>query len=148
MEIPDRVPCPNCGAANFRSSTVCWQCGQPLVPEASPRDDSGAASPELLSSLSQPCGDVGVPRPDTYPYVLLGFILAALALLCCCCPPLFAIPSIVLGAIAYSRGDRRGLWVIIAGTFALFGGVLISLFGHSFQRQWVPDFAPAPWRRV
>ncbi len=87
---------------------------------------------------------------DTDVFVVLGFIFAALGFTCCCCGPLFAIPSIVLGAIAYSRGDRRGLWVIIAGAVALLAGGGFGVFGYRSvpYHHWGPDRWQGPWQNV
>ena len=67
-------------------------------------------------------------------YIIWGFVLAGLGLFCCGCAA--AIPAIVLGAMALSSGDRRGLWVIIAGALAL---VLPLAF--------IPLMGGFPWQR-
>ena len=90
------------------------------------------------------------PHPDTNAYILWGFILAGLGFVCCCCGPLFSIPAIILGAIAYSRGDQRGLWVIIAGAAALVlcGGANIFGIASGNYNQWIPNGPqnlPGPW---
>lgn len=100
----------------------------------------------------QPPGPPTPPPPrETDPYIIWGFVLAGLGLFCCCCPALFAIPSIILGAIAYSRGDQRGLWVIIAGVVALLGGFGLRFAAAPFRHQWepwVPQGVPIPGRRI
>ena len=90
------------------------------------------------------------PPQDTNTLIILGWVFVVLGLFCCCCPPLFAIPGIVLGIIAYSKGDQRGLWVIIAGAIVLVAGGALSF---TFKpHRWVPYFErewpSVPWRRV
>ena len=92
-----------------------------------------------------------VPPSNTDALILWGFVLAGIGLFCCCCTPVFAIPSIILGAIAYSRGDQRGLWVIIAGVVALLGGITLSSISAPFSHRWMPNLPgnfPGPWRRI
>lgn len=91
-----------------------------------------------------------VPPPsNTDSLILWGWIFAALSLVCCCCPLVFAVPAIILGAIAYSRGDQRGLWVIIAGVVALILGGALGFTART--QRWFPgtDRIPGgPWRWV
>jgi len=89
------------------------------------------------------------PPQDTNAYIIWGFVLAAVGFFCCCCPPIFAIPAIILGAIAYSKGDQRGVWVIIAGIIALIGGGIMSWAVKPFERlPQIQHQFPGPWRRV
>jgi len=88
------------------------------------------------------------PR-DTDALVIWGFVLAGLGLFGCCCLPIFEIPAIILGAIAYSRGDQRGLWVIIAAVVVLLAGGALSITLK--PHRWVPYFEdrwPGQWRRA
>jgi hypothetical protein len=158
-ENPNRVACSKCGAANFPSSANCWQCGEPLrvegtapePPPPGPEPEPGATPP------TPPPSPVYVPptaRQDTETLVIVGFVCAGLGLMgCCCgcCSWVLSITAIVLGAIAYSKGDNRGMWVIIAGAVALVAGVVptvVSLpFQHRFNPPWPGPF-PGPWRNI
>ena len=80
-----------------------------------------------------------------------GFILAALGLVCCCCGQIFSVVAIILGAIAYGKGDHRGMWVIIAGaiSFLITSGLGASyvLMPHMWPHQFRhPDWMNGPWR--
>jgi len=164
-ENPNRIACPKCGAANFPSSTNCWQCGESLrvrqihvertEPESTP---PGSEPPPGTPPPPAPSSPVYIPpgsRQDTDTLVIIGFMLAGLGLFgcCCCCSPLLSVAAIVLGAMAYSRGDNRGLWVIIAGAAALILGIVIPLVTAPFQQfrgPWrnFPGPIPGPWRNI
>jgi membrane protein DedA with SNARE-associated domain len=88
-------------------------------------------------------------RQDTNTFVILGFVFGGLSFICCCCSPIFAIPAIILGAVAYSRGDRRGLWVIILGVAGLVLGSGAGFFWGYYSKpyyHWMPS--PDHWKRV
>lgn len=168
-ENPNRIVCQKCGAANFPSSTNCWQCGEQLRsdrirvehagPEGPPPPEPGPV-PGGTPPPQPPPSPVYVPpvnRRDTDNLVLIGFICAGIGLFgcCCCCSWAFAVAAIVLGAMAYSRGDQRGLWVIIAGAAALVLGIVIPLVSapfRQFQGPWpggrFPGPIPGPWRNI
>lgn len=141
----DRIPCPKCRANNFPTSAVCWNCGQPLHPQQEGAPEEPAAPPQAGPESPSTC-----QANNTDTLVILGFIMAGLAFIACCCSPIFAIPAIILGATAYSRGDQRGLWVIIIGAIALLFGGGFSLLGHFFGRTipYVPYGLPGPLRKV
>ena len=165
-ENSNRIACQKCGAANFPSSANCWQCGEARAvgqirvertdgetPPPAPEPPPGTSPPG-----PEPASPIYVPpagRRDTDNLVLWGFILAGLGFFgcCCCCAPLLSIGAIVLGAMAYSRGDQRGMWVIIAGAVALLsGGVsLLWLPWGNRTGPWngpFPDGIPGPWRHT
>lgn len=84
---------------------------------------------------------------NTDALILWGYILAGLSLFCCCCPYALALPSLVMGIVAYSRGDQRGKWVIIASVIALILSGAFKLTGvsdHQIHR-WVPPQYQGPW---
>lgn len=90
-------------------------------------------------------------RVNTDAYITWGFILAALGFVCCCCGQLFAVASIILGAIAYGKGDQRGMWVMIAGAVSLLisggAGVSYLFVPHMWPHQFRPhDWMNGPWR--
>jgi len=89
----------------------------------------------------QPAPPPGPPRRDTDNLITLGWILVILGFFFCCCGPLFSIPGIILGAIAYSRGDQRGLPIIIVGAVALLFGGGSNLF---WGLHWGPRMR-TPW---
>lgn len=172
-ENPNRIACEKCGAANFPSSANCWQCGEtlrvgqirvertegetPPASEPTPGPQEGMPPPGAPPPGPEP-PPIYVPpasRRDTDNLVLWGFILAGLGLFgcCCCCGPLLSIGAIVLGAMAYSRGDNRGMWVIIAGAVSLLsGGVsLLWLPWGNRTGPWngpFPGPIPGPWRHT
>jgi hypothetical protein len=176
-ESSNRIACAKCGAANFPSSSNCWQCGEALsadqVPEARAEGEFAASTPEPPPGAPPsvepvpavppppepaPSSPVYVPptnRRDTETLVIVGFVLAGLGLIgcCCCCSPLFSVAAIVLGAIAYSKGDNRGIWVIVAGAVALLSGG-VSLIWAPWGRHggpWNGPFPrgfPGPWRNI
>lgn len=140
MTQPDqRITCPHCQAANFPSSEICWRCGRTLQGQAqqTPTPLQGQPEPSQPSgpSFEQP------PRPaDMTTLVVIGFVLAAFSILCCF--PL-GIVSVILGAIAYAKGDGRGIWVIAAGVIGtIIGAVLLGLIA-SLARE-LPTRAPWP----
>ncbi|MCX6376629.1 MAG: hypothetical protein NTU88_11450 [Armatimonadetes bacterium] len=116
-----------------------------------PAEPTPAPEPEAAQPAPQPTPAPPPPGPpqNTNALITWGFVMAGLGLVCCCCGPLFSIAAIVLGIIAYSRGDQRGMWVIITGavTFFLGGGI-----GFTYLRRpqiWQPYFQhqfPGPWR--
>lgn len=157
-ENPNRIACTKCGAANFPSSANCWQCGEPLPTQrtepAPPGPEPGMG--DAPAPPTPPSSPVYVPprnRQDTETLITLGFVFAGLGLIgfCCgCCSWLFSITAIVLGAIAYSKGDSRGLWVIGLAALGLILSVVISLISLPFQQQfrsWPGPF-PGPWRNI
>ncbi|MHB0999535.1 MAG: hypothetical protein ACYC27_09835 [Armatimonadota bacterium] len=90
-------------------------------------------------------------RSDTDTIVLWGFILSGLSYLCCCCcvsyP--FALAGLVLGIIAHSRGDKRGIWIIVLSVTSLvLGGALNFTGGDEQLRQMVPDQLQGPWHNI
>lgn len=123
-ESNDRVQCANCGALNFRSSETCWQCGQPLKAQ----DNQQPETPIIPPVTPQP--GFAQPPPsrqggDTNIYIILGFIFAALGLFCC---PIFGVAGIVMGAIASSKGNKLGIWVIATSVVLLVIYTVIVVF--------------------
>jgi hypothetical protein len=61
----NRVPCPNCGADNFASTAVCWQCGRPIKPKIGQRygPDVPPADPYGRRAAAQQSGNTTGPSP-------------------------------------------------------------------------------------
>lgn len=155
-ETGDRITCPKCGANNFPSSAVCWQCGEPLPqqqkatppPDQQPTSQDGQAPP---SSGQQPPHPGWHPTGDTSIYVVMGFVFVFVGVLMfCCCPVIFSVPGMALGGIAYARGDKLGLVVLIIGgaTIVLYGVFLaIGLVAMPLQDGTRPRW-PMPSRPI
>lgn len=82
--------------------------------------------------------------------IMWGYILAALEVLCCCCPGGFALVSLVLGIVAYVRGDQRGKWVILVAIIILILSGTLKLTG-TWQKQlhqWIPPEYQGPWVNI
>lgn len=153
---PNRTKCSKCGAANFPSSTTCWQCGEPLSVEQQEPSESVAT---VSSDPPVPASPTYVPpadRKETETLVIVGFVLGGLGFFgcCCCCSPLCSIAAIVLGAMAHSKGDSRGMWVIIVGAASLIIGLLPLIwmpFTMPFKGPWPGPFPgpfPGPWKNT
>ncbi len=129
---PNRVVCPYCNANNFPSSEICWRCARQLPSQRIQAEQSQtppASQPPKYQPPTSPMGQYPSSQPSagTRGFIIAGFVFAALSLVCC--PFLFGIISIVLGAIAYNRGDRMGFWVIIAGGIAMIlSAIMLGLF--------------------
>lgn len=55
---------------------------------------------------------------------IVGFVCAALALFFV--PIVFGPAAIVLGILAYRKGDRLGVWAAVAGVVGLVGGIALG----------------------
>ena len=117
----------------------------PPSPEPTPPPEPVQPMPAEAQPVQPPTSEPAPPPPpsagDTNTLIILGWVFVGLGVLfCCCCGPLFAAIGAILGGIAYSRGDQRGLPVLIVGivVFLLGGGSL------AFYRiyHW-----PPPWER-
>lgn len=85
-------------------------------------------------------------RDNTNTLVTWGYVLSILSLFCCCCPYALAIPGLILGIVAYSRGDRRGLWIIIISVTSLVLGGVLNLTGYTNDmRMRLPERYRGPW---
>ena len=135
---------------------------QPVEPEQAPPAPEPTPPPEpvpCIPSAVQPPMPETVPPPpgppppsDTNTLIILGWVFIGLSLLtCCCCAWVFAPVAAVLGGIAYSRGDQRGLWILIIGIvlFVLGGGFLVASRFYHYPAAWdrFPNI-PGPWRRA
>ena len=82
--------------------------------------------------------------------IIWGYILSAVGILFCCCTPLFALPALAMGILAYARGDNRGKGVIIAAVIAIvISGILLG--SGTSQRQihrWVPPQYQGPFINI
>jgi hypothetical protein len=71
---------------------------------------------------------VGTPPPparsDTNLYIILGFVFAVLGI--GCCP--FGLASIVMGIIANNKGNKLGMWVIVAGVVSVILAMGFNIF--------------------
>ncbi|MHB0999536.1 MAG: hypothetical protein ACYC27_09840 [Armatimonadota bacterium] len=144
-ESSDRIQCANCGATNFKSAETCWQCGQPLASQ----QDQSQQTPQIIPPDQQP--EPGQPSPypppasgsDTSIYIILGFIFAVFGFFCC---PI-SLVGIVMGAIAYSKGNKLGIWVIAASVITLILNVaaIIAYFSYVTKMTGGSPFpAPSP----
>jgi hypothetical protein len=150
-ESSDRIPCPHCQASNFPSSSTCWQCGRPM--RSQDQTPQGPAQPPQGPGLPPP--GASSPYPSTLPrsgsnvLIILGWVFAVLALLPSCCGWLFAIIALILGIVAYSQGDKRGLYVIIgAVVIAIISTAAWSALGHYFMNNpppWLRNMPNSPW---
>ena len=125
---------------------------EPEQPEQSPITPEPTPPPE---AVQPPMPEPGLPPPsdtNTNTLIILGWVFAGLSLLsCCCCAWIFGPVAAILGGIAYSRGDQRGLPILIVGIILfLFGGGFwaVSRYTH-YPAPWdrFPDI-PGPWRRA
>ena len=127
---------------------------QPVEPEQTEHPPSPEAAQPAQRPMAEPIPPPpGTPPPsDTNTLIILGWVFIGLSLLtCCCCSYVFGPIAAILGGIAYSRGDQRGLWVLIAGivVFLLGGGFLAASRFYHYPAPWdrFPDI-PGPWRRA
>lgn len=135
------------------------QDGQPEeAPPSEPVAASEAVPAPILEPVEppmpEPIPSPPGPRPpsDTNTLIILGWVFIGLSLLtCCCCAWVFAPVAAILGGIAYSRGDQRGLWILIIGIvlFVLGGGFLAVGRVYHWPQTWerFPNI-PGPWRRA
>ena len=143
----NRIPCPHCQAANLPSSVTCWQCGQPLnAQEGGETPPAGTAgTPNSQDVQSTPSTPGPIPPPvsaapparsngDTSIFIILGFVFSALGLIPSCCGWPFIIAGVVMGIIAFSKGNKVGLWVIGASILALvLNLVVVAYFYHNMM---------------
>ena len=80
---PKTIKCTNCGTENPGSSTVCSNCGSPL-PKVTPVQ---SAAPQVAQPFA------GKAKPKKFPWILVGGILAFLAVCCVVIGALFFIPT-------------------------------------------------------
>lgn len=80
---PTMIKCTNCGTENPGSNTVCSNCGSPL-PKAS-------AVQAIHPNAAQPVA--AKPKAKKFPWILVGGILAFLAVCCVVLGALFFIPT-------------------------------------------------------
>lgn len=82
-------------------------------------------------------------QSDTSIYIILGFVFAGLGFLCC--PIIFSVAGIVFGIIAYSKGDKLGVWVIVASVVSLIAGAAIGFYytNKMFQSGGFPTLPPS-----
>ena len=80
---PKTIKCTNCGTENPGSSTVCSNCGSPL-PKVTPVQ---SAAPQVAQPVA------GKAKPKKFPWILVGGILAFLAVCCVVIGALFFIPT-------------------------------------------------------
>ena len=136
-ETGDRIQCPKCGANNFPSSAVCWQCGEPLSQQQAATPPPGQQpGPQPAPAPRWPEGETAVPpaRDNTQTLIILGFVFAALGLCCC---PIFAIAGIIMGVIVQQRGNPTGTWVIVASAAMLLVSVVLTIAGlGNYLNMW------------
>lgn len=137
------ILCPHCGEWNSAGREECIRCGMPLPSQGETTAGESAQPPVAPDSVPPTAS-----RSETETIVILGFVLAGLGLFgCCCCfSSLAEVIAIVLGAIAYSRGDRRGLWIIIIGVVVLVISAGANIFWIS-SPEILPREMPRPWGR-
>lgn len=128
-ESSERVPCPKCQAANFSSSSVCWQCGEPLKAQQGPPtpSPSGGYQPTYESTPAY------APKPQNY------LVWSILATLFCCLPS--GIVSIIYAAQVdskYNAGDFAGaldasnkarVWAWVSVGLGLVAGLAYFVIG-------------------
>jgi len=128
----ERIPCPNCQAANFPSSEICWRCGRPLKTQSQPTSTPAGQGPQQDQWAGGPSAQPPRPSSDMTTLVIIGFILAVCSVSCCF---LSGILAVVLGGIAYGKGDSRGIWVMVAGAAGTILGTVISGLMLSFMNK-------------
>ncbi len=150
-ESSDRISCPKCQASNFANSAVCWQCGQPL---SGPRAQVSNETPGGPTPPPPPQPTPGYePLPPSYTppadngqtLVIVGFILAAIGFLCC--PLIFGAVAIVLGILAMNKGNKLGMWVIVAGAASLVLGTILGVALRNVAQNYLklnPRMFPVP----
>lgn len=131
----DRIPCPHCGASNFPTSTMCWQCGRPLRVESQP--PGGQPPPPGQPPPYYPPSPP--PAQDTKTLVILGFVFAGLSFFCC---PIFGIVGIIMGIMALRRGNPIGIWIIVVSlVLTVVSSVLIAVTMGNFLKH------PEMWKQ-
>lgn len=86
---PKVVKCNNCGVENPGSNALCSNCGSPLPKIAAPQAVAAGGTP----SRSAGAAKTGKPTAKKTPWVLIGGILAFLALCCVVIGILFLLPT-------------------------------------------------------
>jgi hypothetical protein len=78
-------------------------------------------------------GDLTTTRAGTGRTLsIIGFACAAVSLLFL--PILFGPAAIVLGIIAYRKGDRLGMWAAVAGVVCMVAGMALGVWYFSNAR--------------
>ena len=112
---------------------------QPVEPEQAPPSQETVQPP--APEPATPTPSPPAPR-DTNTLIIIGWVFIGLSVLtCCCCSWLFGPVAAVLGGIAYSRGDQRGLLILILG-------IVIFFLGSGFWAVSRYTNYPAPWDRI
>ena len=57
-------------------------------------------------------------------FTIIGFVLAAAALLIL--PIVFGPAGAIFGGVGYSKGDKVGMWAVIAGIVGTIGGIALA----------------------
>jgi len=89
--------CPNCGANNADTATICVQCNQPF-----PQSSSAPLPPGMPPA--PPIGIPGTPGAPTIAsvpnYLVQSIILTVVSLMCCGLTCFFGIPPLALSIVA------------------------------------------------
>jgi hypothetical protein len=147
-QASDRIPCPKCQASNFPNSAVCWQCGEPMSgarAQVSNETPGGPTPPPPAPGYAPPQPIIPHRQDDGQNLVVIGFVLAALGFLCC--PLIFGAAAIVLGILAMNKGNKLGVWVIVAGAGSLVLGTILGVIMKKALLEYLkanPQLFPKP----
>src|SRR5262245_28851454 len=104
------VFCPNCGASNPDTATVCAQCNQPIpqfssIPPAPqpPTPPTPPTPPAMPPAPAMP----GAPAPriaEVPNYLVQSIIMTAVTVLCC---NLLALPFAVIGLVYSTQVNNK-----------------------------------------
>jgi len=97
------VFCPNCGANNPDTATVCAQCNQPIPQFSStpPTPPAHEATPQASVPGVPGVQSTPTPRPPDVPnYLVHSIILAVCSMVCCALTCGFGFPAFALAIVA------------------------------------------------
>jgi hypothetical protein len=92
---PTEVTCTNCGQANPSTRTMCANCGAalPLAASAAPPPAPGGMSFSTPGALTPAAPVIPAKKPSRAPWLILGGVLACIAVICVVVGALFIFPT-------------------------------------------------------
>ena len=107
--------CPNCGANNPDTATVCAQCNQSIPQFSSTPQPAPPPQPPAVATPGMVAPAVGQPQSQIPNYLTQSIIMTVVSVLCC---SLFSLPFSIIALINSNQVNSKAAMNDIAGAMA------------------------------